>query len=165
MLRARKIGIPTPIIYSVDMQTSSIYMEKIAGHSLKIVLKENADTHRFLDMMRSLGVLVAKLHDGKVVHGDLTTGNILVLPRQGSLVSPSLVMIDFGLSYFSSASEDRAVDLYVLERAFTSAHAEQGGELFAAFIESYRKNSKNWCSTLNRFAEVRMRGRKRSMVG
>lgn len=42
---------------------------------------------------------------------------------------PSQVMIDFGLSQNSSLPEDKGVDLYVLERAFLSAHAEQGPEL------------------------------------
>lgn len=33
-------------------------------------------------------------------------------------------MIDFGLSFNSDLVEDRAVDLYVLERAFLSSHPE-----------------------------------------
>lgn len=32
------------------------------------------------------------------------------------------VLIDFGLSYVSVMPEDKAVDLYVLERAFSSTH-------------------------------------------
>lgn len=35
------------------------------------------------------------------------------------------VMIDFGLSSNSTIPEDKGVDLYVLERAFTSAHSKQ----------------------------------------
>jgi tRNA A-37 threonylcarbamoyl transferase component Bud32 len=34
------------------------------------------------------------------------------------------VLIDFGLSYVSSLVEDKAVDLYVLERAFASTHPD-----------------------------------------
>lgn len=162
MLRARKLGIPTPAMYYVDMETASIYMERINGQSLKATLQETVDAAPFTELVRSMGVQVARLHDGGVVHGDLTTSNVLVVP---GAAAASLVLIDFGLSYFSSVPEDRAVDLYVLERAFTSAHASQGEVLFAEFIDSYRKSSRNWCSTLNRFAEVRMRGRKRSMVG
>ena len=33
------------------------------------------------------------------------------------------MLIDFGLSFISTIPEDKAVDLYVLERAFNSAHA------------------------------------------
>lgn len=43
-------------------------------------------------------------------------------------ISPQ-VIIDFGLSYNSAIPEDKGVDLYVLERAFSSAHAGQGPEL------------------------------------
>lgn len=154
MLRARKLGVPTPALYLVDLAAACIYMEKVVGHSLKTTLKEGTyGQQAVMALMRSLGVLVAKLHDGGVVHGDLTTSNVMVVAGAKASDGPSLVIIDFGLSYFSSVSEDRAVDLYVLERAFTSAHAAQGEELFAEFLESYRKSSRNWCSTLNRFAE------------
>ncbi len=36
------------------------------------------------------------------------------------------VIIDFGLSTTSTVAEDKGVDLYVLERAFISAHSKQG---------------------------------------
>ena len=38
-------------------------------------------------------------------------------------------MIDFGLSSNSSMVEDRAVDLYVLERAFLSTHPNSQDEV------------------------------------
>ena len=61
-------------------------------------------------------------------------------------------------------SEDKAVDLYVLERAMSAAHSGLAG-LFEAVLEGYRAASRGWCATLNKFAAVRMRGRKRLMVG
>ncbi|KAG8802309.1 serine/threonine-protein kinase bud32 [Serendipita sp. 399] len=77
-----------------------------------------------------------------------------------------LVLIDFGLSYQSSLVEDKAVDLYVLERAFASTHPESEG-LFAAVLESYATELgiKAWKSIKKRLDDVRLRGRKRSMVG
>ena len=51
-----------------------------------------------------------------VIHGDLTTSNMLLRD------SEDIVLIDFGLSYISSLVEDKGVDLYVLERAFLSCH-------------------------------------------
>lgn len=42
---------------------------------------------------------------------------------------PKQVLIDFGLAYNSTIPEDKGVDLYVLERAFASAHAEEGAAL------------------------------------
>lgn len=66
---------------------------------------------------------------------------------------------------FAPLAEDKAVDLYVLERAMSSAHAGQAGALFDKVLAAYKAASKQWSATLNRFADVRMRGRKRSMVG
>ena len=48
------------------------------------------------------------------------------------------VLIDFGLSYHSSLVEDKAVDLYVLERAFASTHPDSE-PLFAAVLNAYAR--------------------------
>ena len=64
----------------------------------------------------------------------------------------------------STLAEDKAVDLYVLERAVTAAHPDQKG-VFEAILAAYKAASRQWCPTLNRFADVRARGRKRAMVG
>jgi Kae1-associated kinase Bud32 len=55
----------------------------------------------------------------EVAHGDLTTSNLMLRDEESSLV-----IIDFGLSYVSKLHEDKAVDLYVLERAFSSTHPQ-----------------------------------------
>lgn len=87
-------------------------------------------------------------------------------------------MIDFGLSSTSILPEERAVDLYVLERAFASTHpvallesGEEGVSQFESVLRGYqRKMEKSgkkgeWGRVESRLEEVRMRGRKRSMVG
>lgn len=159
IVKARKLGVPTPVLYFVEHEASAIYMELIQGCSVKAALHEGKlteeDRH---NLLREIGRVVALLHDGGMVHGDLTTSNMLL--RGNS----SLVLIDFGLSSITTLPEDKAVDLYVLERAFTSAHAACGN-LFDDVLASYRQHSRMWCPTLNKFAEVRMRGRKRTMVG
>lgn len=110
-------------------------------------------------IMQQIGQSVAHLHDGGLVHGDLTTSNMLLRHTDDKLV-----LIDFGLAYNSTNPEDKAVDLYVMERAFTSAHSEREG-LFKVVLQAYKDASKQHCPVFNRFAEVRMRGRKRTMVG
>ncbi|MED6118468.1 hypothetical protein PIB30_002718 [Stylosanthes scabra] len=75
-----------------------------------------------------------------------------------------LVLIDFGLSFTSTLPEDKAVDLYVLERALLSMHSSCGN-VMDRILAAYRKSSKQWSSTLNKLAQVRQRGRKRTMVG
>lgn len=62
------------------------------------------------------------------------------------------MLIDFGLSYNSKLPEDKGVDLYVLERALTSAHSHLDG-LFDAIMAAYKKHSRQWSATFNRFAE------------
>ena len=47
------------------------------------------------------------------------------------------VLIDFGLSYNNTLAEDKAVDLYVLERAFTSAHSALGNLVSSALLLSF----------------------------
>ena len=96
--------------------------------------------------------------------------------------------MDFGLAYQSSLVEDKAVDLYVLERAFSSTHPDSE-PLFASVLKAYEKQmGKDWVPISRRLADgkkknpsmilndersspgrpitsVRLRGRKRSMVG
>lgn len=92
------------------MDETSITMMYVDGVRLKDYLKDNSD------ILSEVGVIIAKLHNGGIIHGDLTTSNILVRNKIAYL-------IDFGLSYSKPGSvEDFAVDLYVLEKAFLSTH-------------------------------------------
>lgn len=75
-----------------------------------------------------------------------------------------VVLIDFGLASQSLQDEDRAVDLYVLERAFGSTHPRTE-PLFTEVLSGYKESYKGASSALKRLEEVRMRGRKRSMIG
>ena len=81
-----------------------------------------------------MGKHVAAMHDGGLIHGDLTTSNILVTRRggEGGDASPRVVLIDFGLASLLIVPEDKGVDLYVLERAITVTHA--ASRLFEAVM-------------------------------
>ena len=92
------------------------------------------------DLMRRIGAAVGKLHSVGVVHGDLTTSNMMLRRRSGAkeneagqgedgekvsgnaALAGEIVLIDFGLAQQTVQEEDQAVDLYVLERAFGSTH-------------------------------------------
>mmetsp|Transcript_35897 Transcript_35897/g.85132 ORF Transcript_35897/g.85132 Transcript_35897/m.85132 type:complete len:161 (-) Transcript_35897:787-1269(-) len=160
MLRARKMGIRTPVVYLVEHEAHTIYMEFVEGRSVKdTVRSDELPAEQTSGLMVQIGEAVAKMHDGGLIHGDLTTSNLIVEATNGQLV-----VIDFGLSFNSTIPEDKAVDLYVLERAFTSAHSDKP-HLFQEVLEAYRQKTRQWIPTMKKFAEVRMRGRKRSMVG
>lgn len=197
-------GVHVPAVYLVDLDTMRLVVEWIDGPSLRTWLSERcaalaalhddmgADGNAREDaeepeeecrsVLRQVGAAVATLHAADMVHGDLTTSNIVVRRRAhgnyrddsgGEVVATEnqVVLIDFGLSHQStapmSASEDKAVDLYVLERALLAAHAESADKMNAVILRAYeaRLGEEVAASVLHRLAEVRQRGRKRSMVG
>jgi TP53 regulating kinase-like protein len=125
------------------------------------------------------------MHKAGIVHGDLTTSNLILrspdvpsdqnpeqfFERQNPkdiTESPSMAgeiyLIDFGLASQSSYDEDRAVDLYVLERAIGSTHPMAEG-FFSHVLQGYSDSFKGSKSVLRKLEDVRMRGRKRSMLG
>uniref|UniRef100_A0A0E9WSW8 non-specific serine/threonine protein kinase n=1 Tax=Anguilla anguilla TaxID=7936 RepID=A0A0E9WSW8_ANGAN len=80
------------------------------------------------------------MHDEDLVHGDLTTSNML-MKRGPGCGEADLLLIDFGLSYISALPEDKGVDLYVLEKAFLSTHPNTEA-LFETLLKSYSTSSK-----------------------
>lgn len=125
------------------------------------------------ETLHKVGQQIGLLHWNDYCHGDLTSSNI-VLVRKGSdenVWQPYL--IDFGLGSMSKLVEDKGVDLYVLERAIISTHSsfaeKYNAWLLDGFAEVYRRNGKKGETklkeVLKRFQEVRLRGRKRSMIG
>ena len=110
---------------------------------------------------QKIGETLATIHKNNIVHGDLTTSNLLL---RGDPIHLNLVMIDFGLSHFENLAEDKGVDLYVLERAILSTHPNS--ELFfSAILDSYTRQNPGSSDVIAKLEEVRMRGRKRTMVG
>lgn len=94
---------------------------------------------------------MAKLHDGGMIHGDLTTSNMIVRKAD-----EALVLIDFGLATIATLPEDKAVDLYVLERAITSAHSQHTALVRAS---RQRKRFDGFQLQLTRFAACSVRRR------
>ncbi|KAF0988880.1 hypothetical protein HZS_2994, partial [Henneguya salminicola] len=87
-----------------------------------------------------ISVAVSAIHLSGVIHGDLTTSNIIV--EANSDYEPKIYIIDFGLSFSSSSIEDRAVDLYVLERSLSislSHICDKMENMFNLVLENYRK--------------------------
>jgi N6-L-threonylcarbamoyladenine synthase/protein kinase Bud32 len=139
--QARRSGIPTPILKDITWDT--LVMERVEGPLLKEVLtREN---------VREAGRMVGKLHTASIVHGDLTTSNIIV--RDGSCV-----LIDFGLSLVSSEIEARGVDLHVFFQTLKSTTREYP-TLREAFIEGYASEFPGSAEVLSREKEIEHRGR------
>lgn len=169
--RCKAAGVDTPKLMGVDLTERKIYMEyleqaKTAKQLVDATVLEGDDT-KIEQLAKEMGRAVGLLHGHNIIHGDLTTSNMLLDPdtKEGSTLPYRLVMIDFGLSYHSLNVEDMGVDLYVLERALLSAHSEVP-EFFSWVLESYKEHSKfKVPETIAKYEEVRARGRKRTMIG
>lgn len=177
ILRAKTAGIATPAIYLINLERRCIYMEYIQDAIIlkdfldKNVLKEANIDHLLNFIAQGLGVLIAKLHLKNIIHGDLTTSNILLKNIDNYIekydVANNFVIIDFGLAHIESNIEDKAVDLYVLERSLLSAHSEIPS-LFSKIFDIYQIHyaNKNQCKEIvSKYKEVQLRGRKRLMIG
>jgi TP53 regulating kinase and related kinases len=100
-------------------------MEWIEGPSIRDWLElHSGEVEVVTEVMSLIGKSVGELHASGVVHGDLTTSNLILKETNGNL---EVVLIDFGLGSVSVSEEDMAVDLYVLERAFASTHPKSEG--------------------------------------
>lgn len=177
LLKCAKEKVPVPAVLGVGVEEGWLAMEWVAGGSVKEAVRRRAgdDEEGLKDLMRRIGKAVGKLHAVGVVHGDLTTSNMMLRRGEDDAtaaaaatsagLSGDIILIDFGLAQQTVQEEDRAVDLYVLERAFGSTHPrEEGffGEVLEGYREAFPKGAKG---TLRRLEDVRMRGRKKSMIG
>jgi TP53 regulating kinase-like protein len=144
MSQAKAAGVRTPFVYFVDPVRAEIIMEFVEGRIAKDVLDA--------DLCRQMGRLAALLHAANIIHGDLTTSNFIV--------GNKLVLLDFGLAYYSERIEDMAVDLRLIKEVFTSAHVSLKGA-FASFVRGYagvagRKRTER---ILENVKEIERRGR------
>ncbi|KAJ2490677.1 serine/threonine-protein kinase bud32 [Coemansia sp. RSA 2050] len=155
--RCKEHGICVPEVVRVDKNSATLFIEFIHGLTLKewIVANNNPDQEN--ELMATVGRILHQMHSFDIIHGDLTTSNMILDSGK------QLVLIDFGLSQISSSAEDKAVDLYVLERAFISTHPNSE-RLFATVLEAYAA-SEAARLILRRLEDVRQRGRKRDMSG
>ncbi|PWN30929.1 Serine/threonine-protein kinase BUD32 [Jaminaea rosea] len=196
LVRCARYGVEVPVVELVDEKEGILALEWIEGASVREWLGGGAEddessvstrgevclpaTHctrlisplpcPSVQLMTAIGHQLALMHAADVIHGDLTTSNLMVRSTPTSSLSAfRVVLIDFGLSFSSASTEDKAVDLYVLERAFLSTHPHSA-HLFQRVLESYGERIGQlwrdpWRDIRKRLDEVRMRGRKRSMVG
>lgn len=167
--RSQRAGLHVPTVYAVDLVRHSIYMEYIDAPSAKAYLQaaytgQQTYSVDLEPLAQRIGTGLAQLHDLNIIHGDLTTSNMLVRSGEGDDSQIDLVFIDFGLSYQSNMAEDKGVDLYVLERALSSTHPATE-QLWKSIIQVYIASSKNGPAVGKKLEDVRRRGRKRTMIG
>ena len=147
--KASKI-IPIPNVIKVDEKAKEIRMEfingkKLSDHLDKFPLKKQKG------ICRSIGENTAKLHDADIIHGDLTTSNMI-------LKNNKIYFIDFGLGFISHKFEEKDVDIHLLKQALEAKHFKHWETLFKEVLKAYSK-SKDSKIVLERLKAVEKRGR------
>ncbi|MEM0467549.1 MAG: KEOPS complex kinase/ATPase Bud32 [Candidatus Thermoplasmatota archaeon] len=126
---ARSCGVPVPLIYDVDIVNGILIMEYIQGKRIKDLLHHISLQER-KKICTSIGRNIARLHNHHIIHGDITTSNMI-------LFDDRIYFIDFGLGCISQDIELKGVDLHVLMEAFESTHS-QYPECFSYVLEGYQ---------------------------
>ena len=153
MHEVRKLGVPVPVVRYIDPETSSFVMDYVRGPTLKEELYTAPPGIR-RERCNLLGRLLAHMHEGGIVHGDMTISNVLT-------EDDKLFLIDLGLGDFSTELEDCGVDLLLLNRAMKSTHIQFYEELFHAFLKGYSSaaGKKRCGATVDKMREIERRGR------
>ena len=141
MSDARRHGVLTPII--CDVSRFELKMEMIVGEKLKDIIN--------IELSEMVGETVGKLHQGGIVHGDLTTSNMI-------LTRGKICLIDFGLSFYEKTVEAQGVDVHVYFQTLESTH-DQPEELMEAFVAGYTRTYPQAEAVLQRVKEIKARGR------
>jgi len=118
-------------------------MEMIVGEKLKDIINR--------ELSEMVGETVGKLHHGGIVHGDLTTSNMI-------LTRGKICLIDFGLSFYEKTVEAQGVDVHVYFQTLESTH-DQPQELMEAFVAGYTRSYSQADAVLQRVKEIKARGR------
>jgi TP53 regulating kinase-like protein len=130
MHEAKAAGVPTPLIYMVNVPEASITMEYLEGQQIKQLLKK-APQGRRRELCVAIGELIGKLHRQGLIHGDLTTSNMILNPEG------KIFFVDFGLGEKNVEVEARGVDLHLMKRALQSTHYQFWEECFKNVMCGY----------------------------
>jgi len=147
---ARSFGVATPIIYDVDTGNSRIVMEYIEGERIKEVLY-GASKEKQKSLCFEMGCCVGKFHKNDLIHGDLTTSNMILMDNR-------IYFIDFSLGGKSKEIEAKGVDLHLLSEAFESTHSEILN-MFDHVLEGYKNEYRGAEKVIKKVKEIEKRGR------
>jgi TP53 regulating kinase-like protein len=141
---AKAAGVMTPFVHFVDPVGAEIIMEFVQGDNVRDTITP--------DLCHEMGRYAALLHASNIIHGDLTTSNFIA--------DKKLVLLDFGLSYYSERTEDMATDIRLIKEVFTSAHIAVKKAL-PRFVEGYASvaGKKRTDKILENVKEIEQRGR------
>ena len=154
MHEAKAAGVPTPLIYMVNVPEASITMEYVEGQQIKQLLNRIPQGKR-RELCVSIGELIGKLHNHGLIHGDLTTSNMILSPEG------KIFFVDFGLGEKNSELEAEGVDLHLMKRALQSTHYRFWEECFKGVLCGYSSvlGSEATEKIYEKIKEIERRGR------
>ncbi|MCO8243013.1 MULTISPECIES: bifunctional N(6)-L-threonylcarbamoyladenine synthase/serine/threonine protein kinase [unclassified Haladaptatus] len=138
---ARRAGVPTPVVYDIDLAEFSIEFERVGEADLRDELTA--------DRVRDVGRHLGTLHREGIVHGDPTTRNF-------RCSADRTYAIDFGLGYYSDDVEDYAMDLHVFSQSLAGT-ADDAEDLQREFESAYEETGDDL--VLDQLREIEGRGR------
>jgi TP53 regulating kinase-like protein len=152
--KAKMAGVPTPTIFRVDVADANIVMEYVEGKQVKEILDRVSPEER-LELSSNIGRLIGRLHKHGIIHGDLTTSNMILTPYG------KVVFVDFGLSERSKELEAKGVDIHLMKRALQSTHYKHAKKCFAAVMKGYAEvvGDKETKKVAAKIREIEKRGR------
>jgi len=154
MHEAKKAGVPTPTIFLVDMKNAAITMEFVEGKQVKQLLGNISKKER-QELCVKIGELIGKMHKHGLIHGDLTTSNMILS------VEGKIFLVDFGLGEKNAELEARGVDLHLMKRALQSTHYQFADECFENVMTGYSVvlGAEEAGKVLEKIREIERRGR------
>lgn len=156
MLHLSKLaGVSAPHLYYLSPPEALLVMEYVEGERLRTLLLEAGLTRQRVEALgEEFGRSIARLHAAGIMHGDLTTSNVLV---DGDALS----LIDFGLAVHSQKLEDQAVDLRLIKETLTGAHHTVWKPFMQALLSGYASvlGKERAGAATRKLAEIERRGR------
>ena len=153
MTEARQQGVSVPLIYDVDLENGVITMEYLKGKRVKDILNMLSEDER-KRICEMIGRSIARFHNNDIIHGDITTSNMILLDDR-------VHFIDFGLGEKNSEIEAKGVDLHVLMEAIESTHSKYSN-CFGYVLSGYKKElEKDADLVVKKIEEIVKRGRYR----
>lgn len=152
--KLEEMKFPSPRLHEFCDKRMTITMDFVEGKKVRDVLDNENMKDDYQILAQEIGKKLALMHSKDIIHGDFTTSNIMKEARNGELK-----VIDFGLSFFSDKVEDKAVDLFLLDRALASKHFQFYPEIFEQTLKGYKDTLPEAEAILARFEQVKKRGR------
>jgi len=151
LIEVKKLGIPAPTLLYVEPELHILLMDFIPGTRLRDVIVRLDKPE---EVFWKLGFYTGLMHERGIVHGDLTTSNVV-------MVNGDAYIIDFGLGAFTNELEEQGVDVHLMLRSLESTHPSLVPPLYSAFMDGYEeaRGAEARRAVEEKVVEIRRRGR------